>query len=87
MLLELRVRDFGIIENIHWRLGSGLNVITGETGAGKSLVIDAVEALLAGKAGEEAIRYGAEETRIEAVFSLPRRERLSFLKEILTEKG
>ena len=43
MLLELRVSNFGIIEQIHWQPGQGLNVITGETGAGKSLVIDAVE--------------------------------------------
>ena len=49
MILELRVRDFGIIEDMNWSLSSGLNVITGETGAGKSLVIDAVEALLSGK--------------------------------------
>ena len=48
MLLELRVRDFGIIEDMNWNLSSGLNIITGETGAGKSLVIDAVEALLSG---------------------------------------
>ena len=41
MLLELRVKNLGIIENIDWSLGSGLNVITGQTGAGKSLVIDA----------------------------------------------
>jgi len=46
VLLELRVRDFGIIDDMNWSLSSGLNVITGETGAGKSLVIDAVEALL-----------------------------------------
>lgn len=45
MLLELRVKNLGIIENIGWSLGSGLNVITGETGAGKSLVIDAVVAI------------------------------------------
>ena len=45
MLLELRVRDFGIIEDMNWSLSSGLNVITGETGAGKSLVIDAVDLL------------------------------------------
>ncbi len=48
MLVELRVKDFGIIEEVDWNLGPGLNVITGETGAGKSLVIDAVEAILSG---------------------------------------
>ncbi|MBE9478079.1 MAG: AAA family ATPase, partial [Chloroflexi bacterium] len=60
MLLQLRVKAIGIIEDISWGLDRGLNVITGETGAGKSLVIDAVEALLAGKVDGELIRYGAD---------------------------
>ncbi len=51
LLDELTVRDFGIIEEITWRPAPGLNVITGETGAGKSIVVDAVEALLLGQAG------------------------------------
>ncbi len=46
LLLELAVKGLGIIEEMDWRLSEGLNVITGETGAGKSLVIDAVEAAL-----------------------------------------
>ena len=87
MLLELRVKDLGIIEEIDWRLGRGLNVITGETGAGKSLVIDAVEALLGGKVDEENIRYGAEEAEIEGVFALPQGESVSQLREFLAEKG
>ncbi len=87
MLLELRVKDFGIIEEMNWSLSHGLNVITGETGAGKSLVVDAVEALLAGKLDEEAIRYGANEAQIEGVFVLPQDERLLQLRELLAEKG
>jgi DNA repair protein RecN (Recombination protein N) len=71
LLLELRVRDLGIIEELDWRPGEGLNVITGETGAGKSLVIDAVELLLGGRGSEDVIRHGAEQARIEAVFDLP----------------
>jgi DNA repair protein RecN (Recombination protein N) len=70
VLLELRVKNFGIIEEITWRLSRGLNVLTGETGAGKSLVVDAVEALVTGRADEKDIRHGASEARIEAVFSL-----------------
>ena len=65
MLLELAVKGLGIIEEMDWGLSRGLNVITGETGAGKSLVIDAVEALLSGKLDEEVIRSGADEARIE----------------------
>ena len=56
MLVELRVSNFGIIEQINWHPGQGLNVLTGETGAGKSLVIDAVETLLSGKADGDVIR-------------------------------
>ena len=87
MLLELAVKGFGIIEEINWSLSRGLNVITGETGAGKSLVIDSVEALLAGKLDEEVIRSGADEAQLEGVFSLPREESISQLRELLAEKG
>ncbi len=87
MLLELRVRDIGIIGRVDWSLGRGLNVITGETGAGKSLVIGAVEALLAGKVDEELIRYGAEKAQIEGVFALPQDESFSQLRGLLTDKG
>jgi len=87
LLLELRVKNLGIIEDINWRLGDGLNVITGETGAGKSLVIDAVELLLAGKASEEVIRHGADEAQIEGVFTLPQKGNPSPLGELLAQKG
>jgi DNA repair protein RecN (Recombination protein N) len=87
MLLRLSVKNLGIIEDIDWRLETGLNVITGETGAGKSLVIDAVEALLAGKADEEVIRHGAEEARIEGIFELPGTESTSRLRAFLEDNG
>lgn len=87
MLLELRVKALGIIEEINWSLGYGLNVITGETGAGKSLVIDAVEALLGSRVDEEAIRHGAEKAQIEGVFTLPKDESMPQLRELLAEKG
>ncbi|MFC2001117.1 DNA repair protein RecN [Chloroflexota bacterium] len=87
MLLDLRVSNFGIIEQINWHLGEGLNVVTGETGAGKSLVIDAVETLLAGKADENIIRYGTNESFLEAVFDLTRQDIGSSLYELLIENG
>ena len=87
MLLEIRVKNLGIIESIDWDLSSGLNVITGETGAGKSLVIDAVETLLEGKVADEVIRHGSDEARIEGVFTLPDNESLLQLRELLAEKG
>jgi DNA repair protein RecN (Recombination protein N) len=86
LLVELRVKNLGIIEDMNWRLDDGLNVITGETGAGKSLVIDAVELLLAGKADEEVIRHGTDQAQIEGVFSLPRKEKLASLRALLAEK-
>jgi len=85
LLIELRVKNLGIIADMNWRLRDGLNVITGETGAGKSLVIDAVESLLAARADEDAIRYGADEAQIEGVFALPE-EKSSPLRELLAEK-
>lgn len=87
MLLQLRVKAIGIIEDINWGLGHGLNVITGETGVGKSLVIDAVEALLAGKVDEELIRYGADKAHLEGVFTLPKGDSISRLRELLADKG
>ncbi|MFH1002520.1 MAG: DNA repair protein RecN [Chloroflexota bacterium] len=87
MLLELRVSNLGIIEEIKWSLSCGFNVITGETGAGKSLVIDALEVLLGGRAGEEAIRHGAEAARIEGVFAISPDDGFARLREALAENG
>jgi DNA repair protein RecN (Recombination protein N) len=87
MLDELSVKGFGIIEEINWKPGSGLNVITGETGAGKSLVVDAVEALLSGQAREEDIRYGESAAQVEGIFSLGKKEAKDTLNKLLTDKG
>jgi DNA repair protein RecN (Recombination protein N) len=87
LLLELKVKDFGIIADIDWKLDSGFNVITGETGAGKSLVIDAVELLLIGSADGDVIRHGVNEAHIEGVFALSEDSRFSFLKKLLQDKG
>jgi DNA repair protein RecN (Recombination protein N) len=87
MLDELSVKGFGIIEEIKWRPGTGLNVITGETGAGKSLVVDAVEALLSGQAREEDIRHGSDEAFIEGIFSLEKKDARAELQALLAEKG
>jgi DNA repair protein RecN (Recombination protein N) len=87
VLLELNVKGFGIIEEISWNPSAGFNVITGETGAGKSLVVDAVEALLSGQVQEEDIRYGSEEAQIEGIFSLPRDTAPEQLRTLLSQKG
>ncbi len=87
MLLELRVRNFGIIEQIDWRPGQGLSVITGETGAGKSLVVEAVETVLSGRVDGDVIRYGAEEAFLEAVFDITAPHVHSNLNKLLTGNG
>ncbi len=70
MLTELRIRDLAIIEALDLTFGPGFNVLTGETGAGKSIIIDAVNLLLGDRASQEVIRAGAERTEVEGVFQL-----------------
>ena len=70
MLTDLIIKNFAIIENLHATFGSGFNVLTGETGAGKSIIIDAVNLLLGGRARGEIIRTGEEEASVEAIFDL-----------------
>ncbi len=70
MLLDLNIKDFAIIDKLHLRLHRLFNVFTGETGAGKSIIIDAVNALLGGKIGVEVVRAGSERATVEGVFSI-----------------
>ena len=70
MLTDLIIKNFAIIENLHVTFGSGFNVLTGETGAGKSIIIDAVNLLLGGRARGEIIRTGEDEASVEAIFTL-----------------
>ena len=67
-LLELAVVDLGLIDHLRLVLGPGLNVLTGETGAGKSLLIDALGLALGARADTSLIRHGAEVARVEALF-------------------
>jgi DNA repair protein RecN (Recombination protein N) len=70
MLTDLIIRNFAIIDRLHVSFGPGFNVLTGETGAGKSIVIDAVGLLLGARARPEFIRNGEEEATVEAVLDL-----------------
>jgi len=70
MLSELTIQDFAIIDHLHLRFDAGFCVLTGETGAGKSIIIDAVSLLLGGRGETEFIRTGAEQSVIEGVFRL-----------------
>ncbi len=70
MLSELRIENFAIIDRLDLRLGPGLVILTGETGAGKSIILDAVELLIGGRADTTVIRTEAETAIIEGVFKL-----------------
>jgi DNA repair protein RecN (Recombination protein N) len=68
LLIELTVRNFAVIEETRLALGPGLNVVTGETGAGKSLLVDALELVLGGRGDREVVRTGEQAAYVEAVF-------------------
>ncbi|MBE3589669.1 MAG: DNA repair protein RecN [Firmicutes bacterium] len=70
VLRELRVRDFAIVDEVAVTFADGFNVLTGETGAGKSILIDALSVALGGRAAADQIRQGAEEASVEAVFEI-----------------
>ena len=74
-LLELTVTDLALIDRLRLELGPGLNVITGETGAGKSLLIDALGLALGARADTTLVRHGAELARVEALFDGTARRR------------
>src|SRR6476646_6867150 len=68
MLTELRVENLGIVAELQVAIGAGLTVITGETGAGKTLIVDALDLLSGGRADPQLVREGAEEARVEGRF-------------------
>ncbi len=70
MLTDLFIKNFAIIDNLHVSFREGLNVLTGETGAGKSIIIDAVNLVLGGRASADLVRTGEEEATVEAIFDL-----------------
>lgn len=67
-LKEIRIQDFAIIDTLQLEIDSGFIVFTGETGAGKSIILDALDAVLGGKVGQDMIRTGADRALIECVF-------------------
>jgi DNA repair protein RecN (Recombination protein N) len=70
MLTYLQIRDFAIIDSIELELRPGLTVLTGETGAGKSILVDALQLIAGGRAGAEVVRHGAERAEISATFDI-----------------
>jgi DNA repair protein RecN (Recombination protein N) len=84
MLVELRIRNVAVIDTVSLPLASGLNVLTGETGAGKSIIIGALGMLLGERAASDRVRPGAERATVEGVFDI--RERPA-LRAALDERG
>ena len=68
MILSMRMHNIALIEDLTLEFGPGLHVMTGETGAGKSIVVDAVNLVLGGRADRDLIRTGTEKAWVEAVF-------------------
>ncbi|WP_414526581.1 DNA repair protein RecN [Nodularia chucula] len=69
MLLYLRIENFALIDQLELEFGAGLNVLTGETGAGKSIILDAIDAALGGKVSSRVIRTGTSRSMVEATFT------------------
>src|ERR1700739_412909 len=70
VLVELRLENYAVIDNLAVEFGRGLNLMTGETGAGKSILIDALALLLGGKASSDVVRHGAEKAVVACVFEM-----------------
>lgn len=70
MLQELTIRNFALLEYAQLRFGPGLTVLTGETGAGKSIIIDAIGCVLGGRASSDVVRAGTERAIVEAIFDM-----------------
>jgi DNA repair protein RecN (Recombination protein N) len=87
MLLELSVADFAIIDQLSIPFEPGFNALTGETGAGKSIIIDALGAVLGERIGSDVVRTGAKQARVEATFSFENLDHLAGLREVLRELG
>lgn len=82
MLRELHIENFALIDNMTVDFSDGLNILTGETGAGKSIVIDAINVLLGDRAGTELVRSGADRAILQAVFEIDNSPIVSELAEI-----
>ena len=84
MLTELRIRNFAIIESLTLPLGKGFNVLSGETGAGKSIIVGALSLLLGERASSDVIRTGAEKATVEGAFDVAERPEI---RTLLDDRG
>jgi len=85
MIKELRIENFAIIDQLELVFGKGLTTFTGETGAGKSILLDAIEALIGGRAENTMIRADADRANLEAIFSIPAQHKEEILRLLEAE--
>jgi DNA repair protein RecN (Recombination protein N) len=81
MLKSLEIKDYALIDHINVEFGKGLNIITGETGAGKSILIDAMSLLLGERASTEVVRKGAQKSFVEGIFDVELNKKVKSLLE------
>ena len=86
MLEYLRIRNLALIEDMELEFSSGMNVLTGETGAGKSFILKALGFLLGDKLSADMVRAGAERAQVEALFSTAEAD-MVLRREIVAESG
>ena len=84
MLVQLNISNFAIIKHLEITFEPQLNILSGETGAGKSIIINAMNLILGGRASADLIRSGCKEAKVEALFNLPENR---FLEEMSSEMG
>src|SRR5512143_909162 len=81
MLLELLVENYAVVDRLRVQFHPGLNLLTGETGSGKSIVVDALGLLFGGRASQDAVRTGSDRARISGLFEVPPSKGLARLLE------
>ena len=86
MLIELNIKNFALIQELSVEFGAGFNILSGETGAGKSILIDTIDYVLGGKFSKDQIRYGEDKTMVEAIFFIENNEIYDVLEEVGIEK-
>ncbi len=86
-MLDLKIENFGIIEDLRMRAGQGLHIITGETGAGKSLLLQSLEAVMGGRMGSGVVRNGASRAMVEATFDITSNPELRQEAELREQGG